>query len=115
MNRDETRLVHMLDAIAKIQASTANITYEMFIDCEEKIDAVLYNFMILGEALSQISPAFQSEHPSYPWKLWMKTIKGMRNLIVHDYVKVDNRMVWQTIKDDLPSLKQTLEGLYREL
>lgn len=54
MNRDLTRLEHMLAAIDRIQAFTSAITYEAFIDSDEKVSAVLYQFMVLGEALGQI-------------------------------------------------------------
>lgn len=39
----------------------------------------------------------------------------MRNIVVHDYVKVDNVMIWQTILDDLPPLRMALERLYRDV
>lgn len=114
MNRDLTRLEHMIAAIDRIRAFTASITYEAFIDSEEKVSAVLYQFMVLGEALSQISETFRAAHPGCPWLLWLKTIKGMRNIVVHDYVKVDNAMIWQTILDDLPPLRAALAKLFRE-
>lgn len=114
MNRDLTRLEHMLAAIDRIQAFTSAITYEAFIDSNEKVSAVLYQFMVLGEALGQISEDFRAAHPDCPWTLWLKTIKGMRNIVVHDYVKVDNAMIWRTILDDLPPLRVALERLYRD-
>ena len=33
----------------------------------------------------------------------------MRNLLVHEYFKIDYDVVWQTVKEDLPSLVEALE------
>lgn len=114
MNRDATRVEHMLEAIERIQAFTRGLTYEAFIDSEEKTSAVLYQLMVIGEALGQISEAFRQAHPTYPWAMWLKSIKGMRNIVVHDYIKVDTRMIWETIQRDLPPLEADLKRLSTE-
>lgn len=114
MNRDTTRVEHMLEAIERIQAFTQGLSYEAFIDSEEKLSAVLYQLMVIGEALGQVSEDFRQAHPAYPWTLWLKAIKGMRNILVHDYIKVDTRMVWETVQRDLPPLAADLNHLLAE-
>jgi uncharacterized protein with HEPN domain len=44
--------------------------------------------MIIGEAVRSIDPAFRQQHPSVPWA----QISGMRNLLVHDYFRINERM-----------------------
>ncbi len=111
MNRDATRVAHMLEAIGRIRTFTQGLTYEAFIDSEEKMSAVLYQLMVIGEALGQISETFRQAHPAYPWTIWLKSIKGMRNIVVHDYIKVDTRMIWETVQRDLPPLEEDLHRL----
>lgn len=60
---------------------------------------------MIGEAANKIrtaAPDFAAQYPEIPWDL----IYGMRNRIVHDYFEVDLEVVWRTIKQDLPSLRQ---------
>ncbi len=62
---------------------------------------------VVGEAASQISPAFREAHPNIPWP----QIIGMRNRLIHAYFDVDLDRVWDTITDDLPPLIAALERL----
>ena len=71
-------------------------------------DAVLRNIMIIGEAVSKIqrtAPEFIEAHPDVPWA----QIRAMRNLVIHEYSYVDLRIVWQTVKDAMPVMKQQIE------
>lgn len=75
-------------------------------------DAVIRNIEIIGEAARQIhkhAPEFVTAHPELPWvEMW-----GMRNKMIHDYFDVDINIVWSTVKDDLPRLKQQIDGLLK--
>lgn len=65
--------------------------------------AVLHNFMILGEAstqLAQQAPDVIASHPEVPWQ----SMRGMRNRIAHGYFEVDLEVVWTTIQLALPAL-----------
>lgn len=61
----------------------------------------------IGELSGRVSAELQDEHPDIPWK----QIKGMRNLIIHDYTGIDLRIVGDTVEQDLPHLKQRLEEI----
>lgn len=47
------------------------------------------------------------QYTNIPWK----SIKGMRNRIVHDYENVDLSVLWGTIKESLPELKDKLKDI----
>ena len=73
-------------------------------------DAVIRNIEIIGEAANRIqtmSPTFVANHPELPWL----EMRGMRNKMIHEYFDVDWDMVCDTVKDDLPQLKQQIDGL----
>jgi uncharacterized protein with HEPN domain len=38
-------------------------------------------------------------------------MRAMRNLVIHEYFFVDLKIVWSTVKDGLPQLKQQIDGL----
>lgn len=48
----------------------------------------------IGELVGQISNELKNERQEVPWKL----IKDMRNIFAHDYARVDNEMMWDTLK-----------------
>ena len=58
------------------------------------------NFIIIGEAASQIPEDVEEEYPAIPWH----PMRAMRNRIVHAYFEVDEKLMWDTIQTDLPSL-----------
>ena len=103
MTDDDLRIEHILNAIGKISDATA-CTREEFLASVLKRDAVSYNFLVIGEAANRISDAMRSAHPDIPWKV----IIGMRNVLIHDYVQTDYKLVWETARNDLPKLRAQL-------
>jgi len=52
---------------------------------------------------------FKEKHPEVPWK----DIAGMRDRIVHFYFGIDYQIVWGTVQEDIPELKQTINRLLK--
>ena len=101
------RVLHILEAIAEIQDFTKGMNFEAFCEDEKTIRAVEMNFIIIGESASQISGEVEDKYPHIPWHL----MRAMRNRIVHVYFSVDNRLLWDTIQNDLPPLVPELKKL----
>ncbi len=74
---------------------------------QKTIDAVIRNFEIIGEASNKLPKEFREKHPDVPWK----SIIGLRNILIHDYLGVDIVAVWGNIKQELPSLKEQLQSI----
>ncbi len=95
--------------------SHINAVLKYCADCNELDDfegnsmlseACVFNLMQIGElAKTSLSSEAKTEIVSIPWK----QIYGMRNRIVHGYDGVDMSIVWDTIKNDLPLLKEELK------
>ena len=101
------RIRDILAAIAEIQSFTQGMDYETFKKDDKSIRAVEMNFIIIGEAANQIPEEVEEKYKSIPWHL----MRAMRNRIVHVYFKVDERLMWDTIQNDLPRLLPDLEKL----
>ena len=65
------------------------------------------NFIIIGEAASHITEEIEEKYPTIPWNL----MRAMRNRIVHAYFNVDEKLMWDTITNDLPPLIPEREQL----
>lgn len=101
------RIRDILDAIAEIQSFTHDMDFETFKKDDKSIRAVEMNFIIIGEAASQIPEAIEERFAEIPWSL----MRAMRNRIVHVYFKVDEKLMWDTVQNDLPPLIPDLEKL----
>jgi uncharacterized protein with HEPN domain len=109
MSQKDNRIYiqHMIDNSQKAINFVENISREDF-DNDEKLRLALTHLLqVIGEAARRISVEFRDNHPQIPWK----EIVGMRSKVVHDYLNVDEDIVWATIKYDLPSLIIELEKL----
>jgi uncharacterized protein with HEPN domain len=105
--RDLVYVGHMLDMATKAVSKTSNLARESF-DADENLRlAVTHLIQIIGEAAGRVSREFADRHPEVPWA----DITGMRHKVVHDYLGVDEDIVWQVVKIDLPKLLAALEPL----
>lgn len=105
--RWQDRIQDILDAIAEIQKFTHGMKYESFQRDDKVVRAVEMNFIIIGEAATQIPEEVEEKYSNIPWSL----MRAMRNRIVHVYFNIDESMMWDTIQNDLPPLTKELEKL----
>jgi uncharacterized protein with HEPN domain len=105
----QQRVQDVLEAIASIQRYTLDKTIEDFYSDGTLLQAVLYNFVIIGEATRHIPVEIQSRYPHIPWRFMI----DMRNVVAHEYFQVESRRVWETIQEDLPPLPPQLQELLR--
>jgi uncharacterized protein with HEPN domain len=94
------RLQDILQSITGIEQRIANITFEEFQSKETIVKAVLYDFVVIGEATRTIPDEIQNLYPDIPWRL----MAGMLNVVTHEYFQIDLARIWETIQDDLPRL-----------
>lgn len=73
--------------------------------------AVSLVILQLGELAGALPEDYREEHGAVPWR----QIRGMRNMIAHDYVRIDKDLVWETACNDLPVLYELLCGLLDEI
>jgi uncharacterized protein with HEPN domain len=105
MNKsDAVYLRHILDAINQIQEYVIEISYETFMATRLVQDGVIRQFEIIGEATKNLSEILRDSYTDIPWK----DMAGMRDKLIHQYFGVDRGAVWDSINDDLPSLKSKI-------
>jgi uncharacterized protein with HEPN domain len=93
----------ILESIVWIERYTKRMTAHKFIDAQLEQDAIVRRLIIIGEAANHL-PKSITKKLLVPWR----DIIGMRNFIVHDYSKIIPEVIWKTIKNDIPSLKEAI-------
>jgi uncharacterized protein with HEPN domain len=101
------RVRDILAAVDAVAAYTDGMTYEEFVADGRTRDAVVRNLMTMGESVRWIPDVVLSRHPDVPWR----TLRGMRNVVVHEYFGIDDEILWQTVRGDLPQLAPLLEAV----
>ncbi|AGL01685.1 HepT-like ribonuclease domain-containing protein [Desulfoscipio gibsoniae] len=100
-------LYDILESIEKIQQYTTNLTFEDFVANNMAVDTVVRNFEIIGEAAKHIPDDIQSKYSEVPWF----EMKGLRNIMVHEYFRVDLKIVWKTARESLPALLSMIKRI----
>ena len=104
---DSVYLRHILDAVSRIEEYTNGIEYKNFIENHLIQDGVIRQIEIIGEATKRLSDKTRDNFPDVPWK----DMTGMRDKLIHHYLGVDIDAVWDTVKEDIPILKNKLKDL----
>ncbi len=107
MQRDKAYLFDIIDSAKLAVQYLSNISYEDFSLNTSIQDAVIRRIEIIGEASNRISKESKSRYNDLPWK----EMKGMRNLLIHEYDEIDLKNVWDTVKNNLPSLITAIEEI----
>ena len=103
----ELYLDDILTSISRIEDYAKDFSLDTFAKDQKTIDAVVRNLEIIGEAARNIPEDYKEEHSHLPWGEMM----SMRNKVIHEYFGVDINILWQTIQEDLPKLKDQLNDL----
>jgi uncharacterized protein with HEPN domain len=69
----------IVDAITAIDSYTAGLTREQFFGDRLRLDAVIKNLTVIGEAAGRVPAAITEASPQIPWS----RMRGMRNIMVH--------------------------------
>lgn len=101
---DRERLEDLRNAIAAIHGHLAAKAGGNL-----KRDAILYNLVIVGEAVKGLTNETRAHHPDIPWK----QIAGLRDLLTHEYFRIDMAEIEKIVERDLAPLAAAVASLLR--
>ena len=113
MNPDKNifRLEHVVESIEKIEFIIKDLSYEEYLDDWIKQDAIVRNIEIIGEAIRNVEDELTQLYPDVPWK----EARGMRNVLIHEYFRLEHDEVWRTLNEDLPKLKSQIISIINDI
>ena len=110
MRNDKQRLRDIFEAIEKIEKYTKR--GKLIFEQEELIQIwIIHHLQIIGEASAAMSQSLIEEYPEVPWQ----DISDFRNVLVHEYFRVDTDIVWTIVERELLDLKANITKILHQL
>lgn len=98
------RVHDMLESIAGIEEAIKGKSFRDYQRSWVLRSAVERGIEVISEASRHLARELKSPHKDVRWK----DIAGIGNVLRHEYQRIDGRIIWRAVKDDLPSLKKAL-------
>lgn len=103
MKDDQVYIKNILDSVDKIEEFTKKANKEDFLNNQMMQSATILQLALIGEEANKISDDIKSKID-----LSWKEIVGFRNMVIHEYINLELDVVWDTIQQDIPELKEKL-------
>ena len=97
-------------AADRVASYVEGVTRDEFEADQMRLDAVIRNLQVIGEAVKKIPDSIQKGYPSIPWH----EIAGLRNRVTHVYFDVDINIIWDVVQFELPTLKTQIQRILKE-
>lgn len=104
--REELRFRDILGAIATIREHLGSGEFD-----HKTSDAVLYNLVVIGEGAARIGEETRERAPEIPWT----SIVGLRNLVTHEYFRVDLDVIEDIVNTSLGPLETAAKRLLQHM
>jgi uncharacterized protein with HEPN domain len=105
--RDSSYLWDMLESAREVLLFTRDLSFGDYSTNRMLQLAAERSIQIIGEAANRVSITFREAHPDIPWR----RIVAQRNILVHEYADIEDRLVWDLVQDHLPQLVAQLQRL----
>ena len=89
-------LGEILEAIHLVEQYTQDLSFEAFAASVEKQDAVVRRLAVIGDAV--------------PWR---DIAAGARDIMIHEYFRIDLELAWEMVRNELPALAQRIRDVLR--
>lgn len=100
-------LEDILESVKNIRSYVGKFASNELLKDRMRVDAVVRNFEIIGEAASKIPQETRDKYPSIEWR----RISDFRNVLAHEYFGVDYELMWEIIKEKLPELERQIKAI----
>ena len=103
--RDIVRAAELLEQY------TSGLSLKEFTENQEKQDAVARRLEIIGEAVKGLPQDLRDRYSEVPWR----DIAGARDILVHEYFRIDLDLAWDMVKKDIPALAEQIRRILVEV
>ncbi|MFD3430365.1 HepT-like ribonuclease domain-containing protein [Nocardia fluminea] len=108
--REDLYLADIVTAYYRIASYLENLTFADFQKDDLRQDGVIRQLSIIGEAASSLAPETRDAQPEIPWKL----VRGMRNMLIHQYFDADLIIVFNAATKSVPELADRILAILKQ-
>ncbi len=101
----------ILEASAKIEKYVEDMSFEDFSQDDLIKDGVARNLEIIGEAAKNIPNEIKKKTSDLEWR----KIAGLRDILIHAYFGIDVEIVWDIVKNKIPTLKEKIMEMLAQI
>lgn len=111
-SRNADILMHIKDYCAEINhtMNTFGREYDIFASNSIYQNAVALCVLQIGELTTHFTEEFKNTYNKMPWN----QIKALRNVVAHNYGKIDRETLWETLVSDVPALNDYCRQIIAE-
>lgn len=104
--RDQVIVEKILEYCGEIEAILSRLEYseDAFLKDKGLSAGTVFYIAQIGELSAHFSEEFREAHNEIPWR----EIKGMRNILIHEYHTASPKTIWETATEDIPALQAML-------
>lgn len=111
VRREAQRLDDISNAIQEIKRFTAGMDMKSYLANRQVQQAVALALVVIGEAIKALPPDLRGRHPGIAWAKWT----GLRDFLVHQYFRIDQRRIWRIVQRDIPPLEAAIAAELRRI
>ena len=106
---DALYLNDIFESIKAIESYIQGFEFEDFKNDRKTYSATIRELEIVGEAIGKISDEIKERYAHVAWR----DIKDFRNLLIHEYFGVDEKILWNTAINDVPELGKQIKSIMK--
>ena len=111
MRNHQLYLKHIFEAMDDVQTFIEGMDCEAFAADDKTASAALLKLEIMGEAIRHVPEAIRQKYPQVPWQ----QIVEMQHQILYRYFAIDHAVIWDTLKNRLPSLQPVIQQILKDM
>ncbi len=104
-------LEDVVEDAERIASYVENVSQSEFETDQMRVDAVIRNLQIIGEAVKKFPDSIRKDNTDIAWN----EIAGLRNRVTHVYFNVDTNIIWDVVQFELPMLKTQIQHILNEI
>ena len=110
MSRDpKVYLEDILESIRRINSFIGDLDADEFGGDELRLDAVIRNLEVIGEAVKCLPVEFRESQSQVEWR----KIAGLRDILIHHYFGINVKIIWDVVKNKLPALETQIHAILK--
>jgi uncharacterized protein with HEPN domain len=111
VRREAQRLDDIANAIKEIKNFTAGMDVDAYLSNRQAQQAVALALVVIGEAIKALPLDLRHRHQAVAWAKWA----GLRDFLVHQYFRIDQRRIWRIVQRDIPPLAAAIVAELRSI